>query len=101
MSSPNHIKYSLLEPPFDSGATTKIVYVKAFTVQLKEDLQDDLSWSILVKEVLHSSKSKFQSVELIDSGPFGKARHLSGSKSTEDHKKFVEQPIPAYIGASR
>ena len=42
--------------------------------QLEEELQDDLKWSIEVKEILHSGKSDFQSVELVNSGPFGKVR---------------------------
>ena len=42
--------------------------------QLEEELQDDLKWSIEVKKILHSGKSDFQSVELVDSGPFGKVK---------------------------
>lgn len=42
-------------------------------VQLEEEIQEDLKWSILVKQKLYSGKSDFQSVELVDSGPFGKA----------------------------
>jgi len=42
--------------------------------QLEEEIQDDLKWSIRVNAVLHSGKSDFQSVELVDSGPFGKVR---------------------------
>jgi len=42
--------------------------------QLEEEIQDDLKWSIRVNAVLHSGKSAFQSVELVDSGPFGKVR---------------------------
>ena len=40
--------------------------------QLEEEIQEDLKWSILVKEKLFSGKSDFQSVELVESGPFGK-----------------------------
>ena len=40
--------------------------------QLEEEIQEDLKWSILVKEKLYSGKSDFQSVELVESGPFGK-----------------------------
>lgn len=39
---------------------------------MEEDLADDLKWSMLVKQVLYSGKSKFQEVDLIDVGPFGK-----------------------------
>lgn len=42
------------------------------SMQLEEELQEDLTWSILIKEILHSGRSKFQKVELADSGPFGK-----------------------------
>ena len=57
---------SPLSPFFSSSSS--------FTLQLEEELQDDLKWSIEVKEILHSGKSDFQSVELVDSGPFGKVR---------------------------
>lgn len=46
------------------------------SVQLEEEIQEDLKWSMVVREVLHSGKSQFQSVELISSGPFGKVRQL-------------------------
>jgi Spermidine synthase tetramerisation domain len=44
--------------------------------QLEEELQDDLKWCMLTKEILHVEKSKFQDVELIVTGPFGKVRRL-------------------------
>ena len=40
--------------------------------QLREELSPDIKWDIAVKKVLYSGQSKFQAVELIDSGPFGK-----------------------------
>lgn len=40
--------------------------------QLEEEIQEDLKWSILVKKKLFSGKSDFQTVELIESGPFAK-----------------------------
>ena len=43
-----------------------------YLLQLEEEIQEDLKWSILVKEKLYSGKSDFQSVELVESGPFGK-----------------------------
>ena len=46
-------------------------------LQLEEEIQEDLKWSILVKEKLFSGKSDFQSIELVESGPFGKAIALS------------------------
>lgn len=41
-------------------------------VQLEEEIQEDLKWCVEVKHVLHSGKSDFQTMELIQSGPFGK-----------------------------
>lgn len=60
-----------LTPPLSSPFETKKTKQNK---QLEEELQDDLKWSIEVKKVLHSGKSDFQSVELVDSGPFGKVR---------------------------
>ena len=45
-------------------------------MQLREDLSPDIKWDISVKKVLYSGRSKFQAVELIESGPFGKASQL-------------------------
>ena len=41
-------------------------------MQLREHLAPDIKWDIQVKRVIHSGQSKFQQVELIESGPFGK-----------------------------
>lgn len=41
-------------------------------VQLEEELQDNLKWSMLTESILHVEKSKFQDVELVQTGPFGK-----------------------------
>ncbi len=49
-----------------------ILKTQLLALQLEEELQSDLLWSILIKKVLHSGKSKFQSMELAESGPFGK-----------------------------
>jgi spermidine synthase len=49
-------------------------------IQLEEDLADDLKWSMLVKQVLYSGKSKFQEVDLIDVGPFGKVKTCTQSQ---------------------
>ena len=43
-------------------------------LQLEEEIQEDLKWCVEVKHVLHSGKSDFQTMELIESGPFGKVR---------------------------
>ena len=45
---------------------------KHAAAQLEEEIQEDLKWSILVKKKLFSGKSDFQTVELIESGPFAK-----------------------------
>lgn len=53
------------------------------SLQLEEDLADDLKWSMMVKNVMFSGKSKFQEVDLIHTGPFGKvrrARHGCGRR---------------------
>lgn len=43
---------------------------------MEEEIQEDLKWSILVKKKLFSGRSDFQTVELIESGPFAKVRLL-------------------------
>ena len=50
--------------------------------QLEEEIQADLKWSILVKKKLYSGMSDFQSVELVDSGPFGKVSHGTRLRQT-------------------
>ncbi len=52
------------------------VFVCLATLQLEEDLGDDLKWSMRVNQVLYSGKSEYQEVDLIDVGPFGKVRAL-------------------------
>lgn len=48
-------------------------------LQLEEEIQADLKWCMTVEKVLHSGKSDFQSVELIESGPFGKVSDMQGA----------------------
>ena len=55
--------------PFVLSSTLAHMNVAA---QLEEEIQEDLKWSILVKKKLFSGKSDFQTVELIESGPFAK-----------------------------
>lgn len=50
---------------------------KLCAAQLEEEIQEDLKWSILVKKKLFSGKSDFQTVELIESGPFAKVRFIT------------------------
>ena len=73
MEPPPPPKPSLTRSPPPPPPSTPPSFKKK-TTQLEEELQDDLKWSIEVKKVLHSGKSDFQSVELVDSGPFGKVR---------------------------
>ena len=47
-------------------------------LQLEEEIQADLKWCMTVEKVLHSGRSDFQSVELIESGPFGKVSDAQG-----------------------
>ncbi len=65
------------DPVGSSGSTLRQVMrrVALSCVQLEEELQDNLKWSMLTTAILHAGKSKFQDVELIESGPFGKVRH--------------------------
>eukprot|EP00879_Flechtneria_rotunda_P031647 GHRR01034594.1.p1 GENE.GHRR01034594.1~~GHRR01034594.1.p1 ORF type:complete len:119 (+),score=27.88 GHRR01034594.1:137-493(+) len=56
---------------------------------LEEDLADDLKWSMLVKNVLYSGKSKYQEVDLIDVGPFGKTLFLDGKVQSSEVDEWV------------
>ena len=44
-------------------------------MQLEEELQTHLRWSMGVKSILYAGKSKFQAYELVDSYTFGKVCH--------------------------
>lgn len=50
-------------------------------LQLEEEIQEDLKWCMSVTEVLHSTTSEFQAIELISSGPFGKVCSQIGAIS--------------------
>ena len=68
--------------------------------QLEEELQDDLKWSISVTKVLHSGKSDFQSVELVESGPFGTVLLLDGKaqSASADERVYHEMLVhPALL----
>lgn len=56
---------------------------------LEEELQDDLKWSMLTKSILHVEKSKFQDVELIETGPFGKVLVLDGKVQSAEADEHV------------
>ena len=64
------------------------------SVQLEEELQSDLLWSILIKKVLHSGKSNFQSMELAESGPFGKVLPGTNVKIFMQNLKGLFQVSP-------
>lgn len=68
--------------------------------QLEEDLADDLKWSMLVKNVMFSGKSKYQEVDLIDTGPFGKTLFLDGKVQSSEVDEWVYHELlvhPAMI----
>mmetsp|Transcript_16477 Transcript_16477/g.49344 ORF Transcript_16477/g.49344 Transcript_16477/m.49344 type:complete len:315 (-) Transcript_16477:353-1297(-) len=56
---------------------------------LEEELQDDLKWSMLTRDILHAGKSKFQDVELIETGPFGKVLLLDGKVQSAEADEHV------------
>lgn len=56
---------------------------------LEEEIQEDLKWCVEVKHVLHSGKSDFQTMELIESGPFGKVLLLDGKVQSAEADEFV------------
>lgn len=56
---------------------------------LEEELQDDLKWSMLTRDILHAGKSKFQDVELIETGPFGKVLVLDGKLQSAEADEHV------------
>ncbi|KAK9815705.1 hypothetical protein WJX72_008341 [[Myrmecia] bisecta] len=56
---------------------------------LEEEIQEDLKWCMTVKKVLHSGNSDFQSMELIESGPFGKVLLLDGKVQSAEADEFV------------
>ncbi|GAQ87780.1 spermine synthase [Klebsormidium nitens] len=56
---------------------------------LEEELQDDLKWSVQVKSILYQGASKFQDIELIESGPFGKLLMLDGKAQSAEADEFV------------
>jgi len=59
---------------------------------LEETLQDDLKWCFSVKSILHTGKSKFQDVELVETGPFGKVLLLDGKlQSAESDEKVYHE----------
>ncbi|BDA48541.1 Polyamine aminopropyltransferase [Coccomyxa sp. Obi] len=64
---------------------------------LEEEIQEDLKWSILVKKKLFSGKSDFQSVELVESGPFGKVLLLDGKSQSAEADEFVYHELLVHL----
>ena len=58
-------------------------------VQLREHLAPDIKWDIQVKRVIHSGQSKFQQVELIESGPFGKVSTQAKEPLCQSCRNFL------------
>lgn len=56
---------------------------------LEESIQEDLKWMYTVDNILHKEESKFQDVELIESGPFGKVLLLDGKLQSAEADEFV------------
>jgi thermospermine synthase len=56
---------------------------------LEEDIEHDLRWSYQVKSILHTGRSDFQDVELVDTGPFGKVLLLDGKLQSAERDEFV------------
>ena len=52
-------------------------------MQLEEELQTHLRWSMGVKSILYAGKSKFQAYELVDSYTFGKVWHSCSDYMSE------------------
>ena len=51
---------------------TNCVIGTSNTHQLEEELEPDLKWSMAVTEILHTGKSDFQDVALVNTSRFGK-----------------------------
>lgn len=56
---------------------------------LEESIQENLKWMYSVDNILHKEASKFQDVELIESGPFGKVLLLDGKLQSAEADEFV------------
>jgi spermidine synthase len=56
---------------------------------MEEEIEEDLKWSYQVKAVLHTGKSDFQDVGLLDTGPFGKVLLLDGKLQSAGSDEFV------------
>eukprot|EP00897_Mesotaenium_endlicherianum_P010823 jgi/Mesen1/976/ME000012S00519 len=55
----------------------------------EEELEEDLRWVFGVNKILHTGVSEYQSIELIESGPFGKVLVLDGKLQSAEADEFV------------
>lgn len=55
----------------------------------EEELEEDLRWVFGVSKILHTGVSKFQDIELVESGPFGKVLILDGKLQSAEADEFV------------
>ena len=62
-------------------------------LQLEEEIQEDLKWCVEVKHVLHSGKSEFQTMELVESGPFGKVCMVRPTSSCRNEPVLPSQKV--------
>lgn len=70
---------------------------------LEEEIQPDCKWSLRVKNVLHSGKSDFQSVELVETDTYGKVLLLDGKSQSAEADEFVYHELlvhPAMLAHS-
>eukprot|EP01023_Acetabularia_acetabulum_P056427 TRINITY_DN6552_c0_g1_i1.p2 TRINITY_DN6552_c0_g1~~TRINITY_DN6552_c0_g1_i1.p2 ORF type:complete len:326 (-),score=52.12 TRINITY_DN6552_c0_g1_i1:126-1103(-) len=56
---------------------------------LEEEIQDDLKWNVLVSNILHQGESEFQSMELVESVPFGTILLLDGKVQSAEKDECV------------
>lgn len=68
--------------PSDESTTTGRLW-------LEEELSDGLKWSMLVKRVLHTGKSEYQTMELLDTVEFGKILLLDGKVQSSERDEYV------------
>lgn len=55
----------------------------------EEEIEEDLRWVFSITSILHTGVSEFQSIELIESGPFGKVLILDGKLQSAEGDEFV------------
>jgi len=58
-------------------------------IWLEEELEPDLKWSMAISEILHTGKSEFQDVSLVNSTRFGKLLLLDGKAQSAEFDEAV------------